>query len=65
MRLPIRIFSDLTLRLGGASVQLTPRQSMHAAERLIRIGTRRMIIEEAGRVGPNQDRPAPRLKGTK
>lgn len=47
MRHSIQIFPDLTIRIGEARVRITPRDSMHLAERLIRAATKRMVIEEA------------------
>jgi len=46
MNLPIRITPDLSVSFGNVSVRLTPRESLLAAERLVRLGMRRMIIEE-------------------
>jgi hypothetical protein len=45
--LPLKIDGDLTIRIGGSAVQLTPSQGLQAAERLIRKSTRRMMLEEA------------------
>jgi hypothetical protein len=45
--LPFKIDGDLTIRIGGSAVQLTPSQGLQAAERLIRKSTRRMMLEEA------------------
>ena len=37
----------LRLALGRSAVELTPRQGLSLAERLIRVSTRRMVEEEA------------------
>ena len=47
-RLSLRVDPDLTLRFGDTVVgRLSPAAAMRAAEQLIRVGTRRMMIEEA------------------
>jgi hypothetical protein len=47
MHMPLKISAGLVVRVGAASVRMTPRESMHVAERLIRLATRRMVVEEA------------------
>jgi hypothetical protein len=45
--LPLHIDSDLTVRVGGSTVRLTPSEGLQAAEQLIRKSTRRMMLDEA------------------
>lgn len=45
--LPLQIDGDLNVRVGAATVQLTPAEGLQAAEQLIRKSTRRMMLEEA------------------
>lgn len=47
--LPIRIGSDLVVRLGAERADLTPKQGLRLAEDLIRKSTRRMMLEEAAK----------------
>jgi hypothetical protein len=53
--LPLQIDGDLNIRLGSATVRLTPAEGLEAAEQLIRKSTRRMMLEEAL---DSMDRPA-------
>jgi hypothetical protein len=53
--LPLQIDGDLNIRVGGATVRLTPSEGLEAAEQLIRKSTRRMMLEEAL---DSMDRPA-------
>jgi hypothetical protein len=59
MRFPIRVLSDLTVRIGDVSARITPREWMHLAERLIRTATRKMVHEAARDVRAGQ---APKRK---
>jgi hypothetical protein len=45
--LPLQIDGDLTVRVGGSTVRLTPSEGLQAAEQLIRKSTRRMMLDEA------------------
>jgi len=51
----LEIREDLTLRIGRASVRVSPRQGLHLAERLTRASFRRMLNEEAVAVAPDFD----------
>jgi hypothetical protein len=43
------VTNDLAVQIGGRKVPLTPSQAFGLAEKLIRAGTRAMIVEEADR----------------
>jgi hypothetical protein len=43
------VTNDLAIQIGGRKVPLTPSQAFGLAEKLIRAGTRAMIVEEADR----------------
>jgi len=58
--LPIRIGSDLAIRLGAETAVLTPAQGFRLAEQLIRKSTRVMMLQEAVQREPRRPRPAAR-----
>jgi hypothetical protein len=46
MSLPIRVHENLIIELGASRVQLSPEASIRLAERLLRLGTRRIVDSE-------------------
>jgi len=46
MFLPIRVHENLIVELGASRVQLSPEASIRLAERLLRLGTRRIVDSE-------------------
>jgi hypothetical protein len=46
MFLPIRVHDNLIVELGASRVQLSPEASIKLAERLLRLGTRRIVDSE-------------------
>jgi hypothetical protein len=48
LQIPVKVDSDLTITVKRGSTRLSPGEALDVAETLIRLGTRRMIDEEAG-----------------
>ncbi len=46
MRVPVSVSPLLDVRIGKSQARLSPRQSLHLAEQLIRTATRRIVAEE-------------------
>jgi hypothetical protein len=47
LHIPVKVDSDLTITVRRGSTRLSPGEALDVAETLIRLGTRRMIVEEA------------------
>jgi len=58
MRFPIAIDHRLNVRIGSEVARLSPRQGLDFAERLIRVSTRRMVVEA---VAEAEVAPPPRV----
>jgi hypothetical protein len=56
LHLPVRVGDDLTISIKRGTTRLSPGEALSIAEKLIRISTRRMILEEQADIAREQAR---------